>query len=127
MLDAFSAWFLVFAFISTTLFHVAIVLGAPLGEYSYGGQAAGKLSLRLRATSIFSVIVMLGLAGHCLAQVGVFQPLFDGQFNQIGNWAMVAFCALAAIMNNITKSMKERRLWGPVTLAMLAASLVVAI
>jgi len=127
MLDAFSAWFLVFAFISTALFHVAIVLGAPLGEYSYGGQAAGKLSLRLRATSIFSVIVMLGLAGHCLAQGGVFQPLFDGQFNQIGNWVMVAFCALAAIMNNITKSMKERRLWGPVTLAMLAASLVVAI
>ena len=64
MLDAFSAWFLVFAFISTALFHVAIVLGAPLGDYSYGGQAAGKLSLRLRATSIFSVIVMLGLAGH---------------------------------------------------------------
>ena len=48
MLDAFAAGFLVFAYVATALFQIAIVLGAPLGEYAYGGQNPGILKLPFR-------------------------------------------------------------------------------
>ena len=35
MLDAFASGFLVFAFTATALFQLALVLGAPMGEYAY--------------------------------------------------------------------------------------------
>lgn len=126
MLATFAAWFLVFAFIATALFHFAIVLGAPLGEYSYGGRTVGKLPSRYRFSSLISFGVMLAFAGHYLAFLGVFQPIVGQQIFTVINWGLVAFAALAALLNNITRSQKEKRLWGGVTLAMFLATIVVA-
>ena len=127
MLDDFAAGFLVFAYSATAIFQLAIVFGAPLGEYAYGGQIAGKLPVRYRVGSFISFGVMLALAGHYLAQTGIVQPLLDAGGNQIVNWVLVGFAALAALMNNITKSEKEKRLWGGTTIAMLLSAVIVAI
>ena len=126
MLAPFAAWFLVFAFSATALFQVAIVLGAPLGEYSYGGRTIGKLPSRYRISSLFSAAAMLAFAGHYLAFLGVFQPIVNQQIFSVINWVLVGFSALAALLNNITRSQKEKRLWGGVTLAMFLASIIVA-
>lgn len=127
MLADFAAWFLVASTVATALFQVAIVLGAPLGEYSYGGTNPGVLSARFRVASVFSALLMLGISGHYLAQIGVFSPILAEPGNSIVNWFLVGFFALAAILNNITKSEKEKRVFGSVTLAMLLASVIVAI
>lgn len=127
MLEAFGSGFLVFAFLATALFQIAIVLGAPLGEYAYGGQPAGKLSKPFRVASVFSALLMFAIAGHYLAQMGVLPQLLGPDQNQVVNWVLVGFCSLAAISNNITRSVKEKRLWGPVTIAMFAASVLVAL
>ena len=127
MLDVFASSFLVFAYTATALFQFAIVLGAPLGEYAYGGQNEGKLPTRFRVTSVVSMLLMLALAGHYLAQTGVVQPLLDETGNSIVNWVLVGFAALAALMNNITRSQKEKRLWGGTTIAMLLAAVIVAV
>jgi hypothetical protein len=127
MLASFAAWFLVVAYLATALFQIAIVLGAPLGEYSYGGRTVGKLPSRYRISSFFSVVLMLAIAGHYLAFLGVFQPLIGSGLFSIANWVLVGFAALAALLNNITRSAKEKRLWGGVTLAMLLASIIVAL
>lgn len=127
MLDVFASSFLVFAYIATALFQFAIVLGAPLGEYAYGGQNQGKLPTRFRVTSVVSMLLMLALAGHYLAQTGVVQPLLGETGNSMVNWVLVGFAALAAIMNNITRSQKEKRLWGGTTIAMLLAAVIVAV
>lgn len=127
MLADFAAWFLVVAFISTALFQLAIVFGAPLGEYSYGGRTVGKLPSRYRLSSLISFGLTLAIAGHYLAFIGVFEPIVDQQLFTILNWAFVAFSAMAALLNNITKSQKEKRLWGGVTLAMFLASIIVAL
>lgn len=127
MLDAFAAGFLVFAYLATALFQIAIVLGAPLGEYAFGGQRHGKLPTGLRIASGFSAILMLVLAGHYLAQTAVLQPMLDPAGNQLVNWLLVGFAALSAILNNITRSEKERRLWGGTTVAMLLAAVIVAL
>ena len=127
MLDAFAAGFLVFAYIATAFFQVAIVLGAPLGEYAYGGQNPGILNLPLRIASAFSALVMFAIAGHYLAQLGVFTPLLDEAGNSIANWGFAVFAGLSAIANNITRSQKEKRLWGGTTVAMLLAAVIVAV
>lgn len=127
MLDTFASGFLVFAYIATALFQLAIVLGAPLGEYAFGGQNVGVLPTRLRITSFISFLALLAIAGHYLAQLGVFTPLLDPQGNSIVNWVLVGFAALAAVMNNITKSVKEKQLWGGTTIAMLLAAIIVAV
>ena len=127
MLDAFAAGFLVFAYVATAFFQIAIVLGAPLGEYAYGGQNPGILNLPLRIASAFSALVMFAIAGHYLAQLGVFTPLLDEAGNSIANWGFAVFAGLSAIANNITRSQKEKRLWGGTTIAMLLAAVIVAV
>ncbi|QKJ25558.1 hypothetical protein HRU87_05130 [Aquiluna borgnonia] len=127
MLEAFASGFLVFAFFASALFQLAILFGAPLGEYAFGGQNAGVLPLRYRIASAVSTLVLLGISGHYVGQLGWLPKLLDTELNTWVNWFLVGFSALSALMNNISRSSKERKLWGPVTLAMLAASVVVAL
>jgi hypothetical protein len=127
MLADFASWFLVIATISVALFQLAIVLGAPIGEYAFGGQMTGVLPTRYRVSSVFSMLLMLAIAGHYLAQLGFFEPLLPPNLNAISNWGFVAFFVLAAIMNNITKSQQEKRVFGSTTIAMVLAAVMVAI
>ena len=127
MLETFSSGFLVFAYLATALFQIALVFGAPLGEYAFGGQRAGKLPVGFRIASAVSALVLVAIAGHYLAQLGLFSPLLDEAGNAVANWVIAGFAALAALANNITKSQKEKRLWGGTTIAMLLAAIIVAI
>ena len=127
MLDTFSSGFLVFAYVATALFQLAIALGAPLGEYAYGGQNIGRFSPGYRFASLVSFVLLLAIAGHYLAQTGVVSPLLDEAGNAVVNWVLVGFAALSAVANNVTKSQKEKRLWGGTAVAMLLAAVIVAI
>jgi len=127
MLDAFASGFLVFAFTATALFQLALALGAPMGEYAYGGQIIGKLPIAYRISSGISFLLTLAIAGHYLAQLGVVPKLLSDDLNQWVNWGLIGFGASAAVLNNITKSKKEKQLWGSTTIAMLIASVIVAL
>jgi hypothetical protein len=127
MLATFSSAFLVATTLLVSIFQIALALGAPLGEYAYGGARIGKLPTGFRINSVVSAGVMAAIAGHYLAQLGVFQPVLDESGNQIVNWVLVVFMGLAAIANNITRSKKERALWGIPTILMFAASVFVAL
>ncbi len=127
MLEVVAAGFLVFFFIALALFQLAIVLGAPLGEYAFGGQRIGVLPPGFRVASFFSMVLALAIAGHYLAQLGLLSQLLAPDLNQIANWGLVGFAALSALANNITRSQKEKRLWGGPTVAVLIAAVVVAL
>jgi hypothetical protein len=109
------------------VFQVALALGAPLGEYAYGGTKTGKLPLGFRINSVVAAFVMLAISGHYLAQLGVFEPILDPAGSSVVNWVLVAFTGLAALANNATRSKKERMVWGIPTILMFVASLVVAL
>jgi hypothetical protein len=126
MLDAFASGFLVFATFATALFQLALVLGAPMGEYAFGGQSP-KLPAQYRFSSAVSFLVMLAISGHYVAQLGWLAPLLEPDLNSIVNWVLVGFFTLSAVVNNLTKSEKEKRLWGGVTIAMLLCSIIVAV
>lgn len=116
-----------FAYFALALFQLAIVFGAPLGEYAYGGQRAGVLPKSLRIASLASCLVALAIAAHYLAQFGLLPTLLPAAWNTTVNWVLVAFAALSAVANNMTRSVKEKRLWGATTIAMTLAAIVVAL
>jgi glutaminase len=127
MLVTISSGFLVAMTLIVAVFQIALALGAPLGEYAYGGARVGKLPLGFRINSVVAVFVMLAISGHYLAQLGVFEPILDSAGNSVVNWVLVGFTGLSALANNATRSKKERMAWGIPTILMFLASLAVAL
>ena len=122
-----AAYILVAIQIIVSMFQLALVLGAPMGEYTLGGQTQGKLSAKLRVVSAISLLLNLAIAGHYLAQTGIIQTLLPSDLNQIANWALVAFTASGLVMNSISRSKKERKMWVPVLLLSLTCAVIVAL
>lgn len=122
-----AAFILVAVQIIVSLFQLALVLGAPMGEYTLGGQTQGKLSIKLRLVSAISLLLNIAIAGHYLAQTGTIQTLLPSDLNQIANWGLVVFTASGLVMNSISRSKKERKMWVPVLLLSLTCAVIVAI
>jgi uncharacterized membrane protein YhaH (DUF805 family) len=107
------------------LFQFALALGAPWGGYAMGGAFAGRLPPALRVAAVIQGLLILGFAAIVLARAGlVWRPLARRSVR--GIWVVVAFCAVASVLNLITPSADERALWAPVALLLFATSLVVA-
>jgi hypothetical protein len=123
----FSAWLNILVLALVTCFQIALISGAPWGEFAFGGQNKGVLPRNLRIGSVITAFLYLGMAGHYLAQLGVFPKLLSPELNQMANWAIVGINALALIMNTITPSKRERMIWAPVALVLLGTSLLVAL
>ncbi|BDS50773.1 hypothetical protein [Rhodoluna lacicola] len=113
--------------ICVVLFQLALALGAPMGEYTLGGQNIGRLSMKLRVATTISLLINLGIAGHYLAQTGTLQALLPSNLNAIVNWALVGFFGLGLLMNSISRSKKERNLWVPVLILSLVCAVIVAL
>jgi hypothetical protein len=127
MLTTIAAGFLVATTALVALFQIALASGAPWGAYAYGGARVGKLPVGFRINSVVSAVVMFAIAGHYLAQLGVFTPLLDSAGNSVVNWVLVVFTGLGALANNITRSKLERAAWGVPTILMFIAALLVAL
>lgn len=127
MLADFASGFLVFSTLAVALLQLAIVLGAPVGDYAFGSVSKEKLPAKYRALSFGLMLVFLAVAGHYLAQIGLFSPLLDEAGNAIANWGFAGFFALTAILSNFTKSEKQKRVFSSLTIAMLLSAILVAL
>ena len=112
--------------IVVALFQLALVLGAPMGEYAFGGQNKGKLPTQFRITSAFSFVFLLAVAGHYCAQAGLLPQLLPEAVNTVVNWLLVGFNVSGLVMNAISRSKKERQMWVPVLLLSVVLSIIVA-
>lgn len=108
-------------------FQVALVSGAPWGEYAMGGQHKGELPKSLKISSGVSAVFMLAQSGHYLAQAGLLTALLDATWNNVANWFWFAFTIIGLVLNSITRSKKERNLWVPVLLVSTICTLLVAL
>ncbi|MEY4994146.1 MAG: hypothetical protein RIS82_1268 [Actinomycetota bacterium] len=114
-------------YVFVALFQLALALGAPMGEYAFGGQNHGKLPAGFRVASSASVLVNLAIAGHFLAQTGFINTLLPAELNTLANWGLVAFAAVGLLLNTITRSKAEKKMWAPVTALILVLSVIVAV
>jgi hypothetical protein len=122
-----SAWIVIVTLAFVALFQFALVLGAPMGEYAFGGAHSGKLPARHRAASAVSILIYAAIAGHYLAQLGVLPKLLPTTMNDLANWAVVAFNLVGLVLNSISRSKLERQLWVPVLLLLTICSALVAL
>jgi hypothetical protein len=107
-------------------FQVALALGAPWGAYAMGGAVPGRFPSALRVAALIQGVLIGGLAIVVLATAGLALPGF-AEAAPLLIWAVVAVAAIALVMNAISRSPGERRIWTPVAAVLLVSSLVVAL
>ena len=111
---------------AVVLFQVALALGAPWGGYAMGGSAPGRFPPALRIAAFVQACLLAVLAALVRPTRGLFLPDTARAAPWL-IWLPVAVSAVALVLNTITPSTGERRLWAPVAALMLLTSLVVAI
>ena len=107
-------------------FQMALALGVPWGSYAMGGAFPGKFPPRMRVAAMVQAGLLAGTVAIVLSRAGLVLPPWSEATGWL-IWGVVALAVIAAILNAITPSAGERRIWVPVALVMLVSSLVVAL
>ena len=107
-------------------FQLGLALGAPWGRYAMGGVAPGRFPPRLRVAAVVQAVLIgllavavLSAAGLVLTALAVAVPWLV--------WVAVVVSALAVVLNAISRSAGERRIWVPVASLLFVSSLLVAL
>ncbi|WP_249911388.1 hypothetical protein [Paenibacillus amylolyticus] len=114
--------FLIFIVI---LFQFALAAGLPWGEYAMGGKFPGKYPISMRFACIVQIAILAFMGIIVLSKAGLLWPQWS-VFAETAIWFIVAYLVLGTILNLITRSVWERRIWESVTLLMLISSIMVA-
>lgn len=104
------------------IFQAALALGAPCGEYAWGGRIAGVLPDRLRRGSAISAVVLVSLATIVLISIGLIYPEWQRQM-VLAVWIIVVFMVVNTLGNWRSESIAERRVMTPLT-ALIGALLI---
>ncbi|WP_199613636.1 hypothetical protein [Paenibacillus alkalitolerans] len=107
------------------VFQFALAAGMPWGSYAMGGKFPGKYPPTMRVAALVQIIILISIASIVLSKSGLVFPDWRS-FTKIGIWFVVSFSVLATILNIITRSKWERRIWAPVSLLLLITSIIVA-
>lgn len=107
-------------------FQIALALGAPWGAWAMGGAFPGRYPPRMRVAAIVQAVVLALVGVVVLAHAGLFLPGIADALPWLV-WVAVVLSGVSLVLNAITPSAGERRLWVPVAVVMLVSSLVVAL
>jgi hypothetical protein len=124
-MSKFAALLFVLTSAGVGAFQIALILGTPWGEFTLGGRWSDQLPTKVRFIPVLSLLLLVGLSAIILAHAGFDIPFVQQQPHFLA-WVVVGYCALGSVLNAVTPSKRERHLWLPVVLCMLALSLVVA-
>jgi hypothetical protein len=107
------------------LFQFCLTVGLPWGAASMAGKYPGKYPPKMRVVSLINMIILSFLAIIVLVKADVILSQFKS-FSIVAIWFVVAFSAIGSVLNIITPSKIERKIWAPVTILQLIASSIVA-
>ncbi len=118
----------ILAFVYSTLcagviaFQFALIAGAPWGHLTQGGGNDGPLPIRGRIAAGISVFLLAAMSLSILSAAGLWPswPIWTG-------WASIALQTVVTLLNWVTPSVPERKLWGPITTVMLVLATAVVI
>ena len=100
-------------------FQFALAAGAPWGRLAMGGKWPGRLPPVMRVAAIVQSCFLAALAVAVLS----YAVVLDLALPTWTYWLAVIVTAMSAVLNTITPSIPERRLWSPITIAMLISVL----
>lgn len=107
-------------------FQLALAAGAPWGAYAMGGAFSGRFPPRMRVAAIVQAMVLTVLAVIVVSHAG----LAGASVAEAAPWLVwlaVAVSAASLVLNAISPSAGERRIWVPVAIVLTLTSLVVAV
>lgn len=107
------------------LFQLCLACGAPWGSLAMGGKYPGKLPFRLRIAALVQLVLLAFIALIIFIRAGMMLPDYLDS-SRMAIWGVVAFMSISSILNLITPSKWERRIWAPVVLLLLTCSVIVA-
>ncbi len=118
---------LVYATVSVGVvaFQVALAAGAPWGAYAMGGAFPGQFPPTLRIAALVQAALIAGMAAVVLSRAGLVLTRWSRASRRLV-WVVVAFAAVALVLNLVTPSAGERAIWAPVASVLLASSAVAA-
>lgn len=98
-------------------FQFALIFGAPWGRITQGGTTEGALPLTGRILAAISILLLIGmiLSMISITVEWLHWPRWVG-------WATVVINFVMFVLNWITPSRDERKLWGPIATVILALS-----
>jgi len=108
------------------IFQLALILGAPLGRFAWGGQN-DVLPPRLRRGSIIAIILYVAfsvivLTKSAVITVPVLQPVVG-----LLAWMLVVYLVIGVVMNLLSRSLPERLVMTPVAAVLVILGLLVAV
>nr|WP_211160245.1 hypothetical protein [Microbacterium sp. MF43] len=106
------------------LFQLALILGAPLGRYAWGGQHR-VLPARLRVGSAVSILIYALIALIAWDRVGAIE-LFGEPFAEIAMWVIFGYFVLGIFLNAASRSKPERLVMVPVAVVLAVLSFFIA-
>ena len=107
-------------------FQVALTLGAPWGAYAMGGAFPDKYPIPMRVLAAVQAVMLVVIALAVLSVAGVVAAPWGTTPAWVA-WGVAALLAVGLVLNLITPSAGERRIWAPVVTVMLACCIVVGV
>jgi hypothetical protein len=109
-----------------SVFQIALIAGAPIGMYAWGG-AYKVLPSKLRISSAVAVILYSFFALIILNKTGAISVLPTAVIVDISTWIVTAYLFIGVIMNGVSKSRYERLVMTPTALVLAVLYLIVAV
>jgi hypothetical protein len=112
--------------VALALFQIALIAGAPIGRFAWGGQHH-VLPATLRVGSAISILLYAVFALILMQKAGLTTVFRSDVFVQSAAWVLVVYFTLGILMNGISRSKAERTTMVPVTAVLAILGLIVAI
>ena len=107
-------------FLLVSVFQFAVLFGAPLGEYTQGGQTKGRLNTSGRIGALISIILLGFMSLGLLAKYDLGLLAASPEIVQtVAIWFTFIYAIIGFVINWISRSKKERYIWGPIATVLL--------
>lgn len=96
-----------------TVLQIALIFGAPLGKFAWGGEHK-VLPVSLRVASVVAILLYGVIALMLLSKAGLIAIFDNQQVVDVIVWIIAGYFTLGIVMNAISRSKYERALMTPV-------------
>lgn len=112
--------------IGLTIFQLALIFGAPLGKYAWGGEHR-VLPTNLRVGSVISIVLYGLIAAILVSKAELFTVFTNKEIVGVATWVIAAYFMLGIALNGISRSKHERNLMTPIVAVLTAATVLIAL
>jgi len=106
------------------LFQLGLAMGMPWGAASMGGKFPGKYPPKMRIVAIVNILLLSFFTFVVMIESKLIDNIIA--FTDYLIWVVVVFSIIGVVLNTITPS-KIERIWAPLALIQLIASLIIAL